>query len=279
MAKLIVTRARKSADRARAYRILVDGQAVTRIGAGGRVEIPLPPGRHEIVAKLAFLRSPPLEIEAGPEGDHHVLVGSKMDRSETWKVVRYSTAWAPLAFLLLSFTGRFLFSDPDEGGWFTRFVLPAMMLPSLVQLALMVIWRHHILDLEEVAPPEHIGRWVGRPRSQPPPVRITIRGLMIAVAIVAVLLGAGVEWMRFTRRGFYQSRASLHSQHEATFRHLEQLHNQTAAGSPNASPIRQDAAKAAAMADYHAAMKRKYEEAAARRAGSVEPDPPAPPWP
>ena len=43
--------------------------------------------------------------------------------------------------------------------------------------------------------------------------------------------------------------------------------------------LRQSAARATARADYHAAMKRKYEEAAARRRLSVEPDPPEPPWP
>ena len=35
----------------------------------------------------------------------------------------------------------------------------------------------------------------------------------------------------------------------------------------------------AARADYHAAMRRKYEEAVARRWFFVEPDPPEPPWP
>ena len=34
---------------------------------------------------------------------------------------------------------------------------------------------------------------------------------------------------------------------------------------------------AAAMAEYHAAMKRKYAQAAASRVFSVEPDPSAPP--
>jgi hypothetical protein len=106
---------------------------------------------------------------------------------------------------------------------------------------------------------------------------------MIAVAIVALLLGAGVEWMRFTRRGFFEAKASYHSQFEDQFRGFERDFIRMAGGSqatnPNANPFQQSAARAAAVADYHAAMRRKYEEAAARRAFSVEPDPPAPPWP
>ena len=47
----------------------------------------------------------------------------------------------------------------------------------------------------------------------------------------------------------------------------------------DASSYRQAAARAKARADYHAAMKRKYEEAAARHWFSVEADPPQPPWP
>ncbi len=47
----------------------------------------------------------------------------------------------------------------------------------------------------------------------------------------------------------------------------------------DASLFRQAGAKAVAMVKYHGAMRDKYEEAASRRAFSVEPDPPAPRWP
>lgn len=49
-------------------------------------------------------------------------------------------------------------------------------------------------------------------------------------------------------------------------------------GGLNGNGERQIAAKWCAQADYHA-MKRKYEQAAARAAFFVEPDPPAPPTP
>ena len=42
---------------------------------------------------------------------------------------------------------------------------------------------------------------------------------------------------------------------------------------------RQEAAKAAARADFHSALRRKYEQAAAERWFTVEPDPPQSAWP
>lgn len=106
---------------------------------------------------------------------------------------------------------------------------------------------------------------------------------MIAVAILAVFVWLGIGWNRRERSHHFRNQADRHANLEDGFRRIEQSFIKTVgalpATNPNAAPARQAAAKAAAIADYHAAMKRKYEDAIARGAFSVEPDPPESPWP
>jgi hypothetical protein len=136
MPKLIVIRRRPSFDRLRAYRILVDGRVVTSIAPGSRVEIPLPPGRHRIMARFGFLRSRPLAIEAGPEEARCLLVGSRLDPRGPWKFAFSSMSWgAPLAILMLNFAGQALCSDPAAKVWFGRFMIPMCFLPLSLMLA------------------------------------------------------------------------------------------------------------------------------------------------
>jgi hypothetical protein len=283
MAKLIVTRPRQFADRLRKYRILIDGDRAATIGPGETVEIELAPGRHQITARLDFLSSPPVEIEAGPDEVHHVRAGSNLARRGRLKFMVVFPAIAPFAILVLSLACSGLFRDPFEGHWFTLFMAPMVMLPFLLQLAFMAIWRDQYLYIEEIRDLGPSIRRVAFPPARPLRLRITVRGMMIAVAILAILLGAMIEWGRHTRRGYFQQRASLHAHSEAVFRDLAQKHLRSAVelekSSPNADagPIHRLAAMAASKADHHAAMRRKYDEAAARRALSVEPDPPEPP--
>jgi Tfp pilus assembly protein PilE len=283
MAKLVVNRPRQAADRLRRYRILIDGRVAAMIANGKTAELDLTPGPHRIAVRLDFLRSQPLEIDARRGDAYHFIVGTNLARRRPWKAASFAAAWSPLAIVSLALAGEILFIAPFEGSWFRQFLLPMMVLPSLLLLAAMAIWRDRILYLEPIASPDHIGPWVAPSRSRPLPVRFTIRGLMIAVAILAILLGAGVEWFRFTRRAYFRNWATYHGQLEDDYRRLEQLFHRAAAGwdntNPNAATNRQAEASAAAVAGYHAAMRRKYEEAAARRAFAVEPDPPAPPRP
>jgi hypothetical protein len=190
---------------------------------------------------------------------------------------------APFAIVFTIFASSRLFSDPYESGWFTRFMMPTIWLPSLLYVAVMVIWRKHIVYLEEIPDPDANARPFERPPAEPGRMRITIRQMMIAVALVAILFGAVVEWGRYTRRDYFRNKASVHASFEPIYRKLEQdmYKHAVALEKTNASMImpRQIAAKAGAVADYHAAMRHKYEEAASHRVFSVEPDPPAPPWP
>ncbi len=166
------------------------------------------------------------------------------------------------------------------------FLLPTAILPLLAQTALVVFWPHRFIEpLQEDPGPRSDGPADRRVHAGEPAsgMRITIRQMMIAVAVLAVYLGVSIEWVRRQRSGHFQSRASLHANLETIVRSSEQQQAQTAADwqkrGRDASSFRQAAARAKARADYHAAMKRKYEDAAARRRFSVEPDPPEPPWP
>jgi hypothetical protein len=284
MAKLVVTRPRESVEGLRRpYQILVNGRPAASIGAGGSVDVPLPPGRHQVRARMGFIGSQPVEIETGAEGVYHLKVGSNPAGWRRWGLGFILPIMAPFAILVLDIAGSGLFRDPIEGGWFGLFMIPMMFLPVLVQFAFMVSWRDHFLALEEFPTPDPAARRVVLPKAQPIRVRITIRGMMIAVAVLAIVLGATVEWARFTRHDFFQRKAGLHMQLAAQFRGFEQdwvrMAVEREKGGADAASVRQSAARCAARADYHAAMKRKYEQAAARRRLSVEPDPPEPPWP
>ena len=95
---------------------------------------------------------------------------------------------------------------------------------------------------------------------------------MIAVAVLAVLLGAGIEGARMFSRSRFQIRADYHARAVEIFQEDEQKKIKLAVNwekrGLDASIFRQAAAKTAKVVKYHAAMKQKYEEAAARRDGS-----------
>lgn len=93
--------------------------------------------------------------------------------------------------------------------------------------------------------------------------------MMIAVALLAVLLGIEVRQWRSARDGYDQAEAHKHRIFEESERKAAEFHR--ASTNPAAS------AMFAARADYHAPMAKKYEDAAARDLTTVEPDPPQPP--
>jgi hypothetical protein len=285
MAKLIVTRTRQFADMLRNYRILIGGERAATVAPAKTVEIELAPGAHQVTARLDFLSSPPLDIELGPTEVRRLMVGSNLGRSSRMKLAMALATIGPTAISLLAFACGSLFRDPYERTWFTQFIAPMVVLPPLLLLASMGLWRDHFLYIEETRNPGPDFRRVAIPQEPPLPVRITIRGMMIAVAILALLLGTMTEWGRYTRRDFYRGRAVFHGQMEASFRWIEKDYLRTATVfdktglNAHAGPVRRYAARAAAKADYHAEMKSKYDKAAASRRLAVEPDPPEPPWP
>jgi hypothetical protein len=53
-------------DRGRLYDVLVDGARVGRLGSGERVVLDLPPGVHNVQARLGGTGSPPLAVTINP---------------------------------------------------------------------------------------------------------------------------------------------------------------------------------------------------------------------
>ena len=106
---------------------------------------------------------------------------------------------------------------------------------------------------------------------------------MIAVAILAIVLGVATGLVRRQTATDFLARASQHSIPEEAARAREYSATQSAIlmerRSSDARADWQAAAQAKANAEYHAAMKRKYETAASGHWFFVEPDPPEPPGP
>jgi hypothetical protein len=130
-----------------------------------------------------------------------------------------------------------------------------------------------------------------------PRVRFTVRRLIVAIAVIAILLAVGPQIRRTIHlsrlsAGFAR-RAAMHDEYESIWREDErkwrereeddrQLADQSDLRSvadfwreqAERSAVR--AEKRKALADYHARMKAKYNAAARRPWLDVEPDPPPP---
>jgi hypothetical protein len=126
---------------------------------------------------------------------------------------------------------------------------------------------------------------------------------MVAIAILAVALGAAVGgWRLLRRRERFQSLADMHAKCWVIVRENEEAWNAMVATAEEmskgdvgrgflgflptkesyeakAARFRAAAARAALRAGYHDAMRGKYELAVSRPWLSVEADPPPPAWP
>jgi hypothetical protein len=59
----IARRAGGSVDRARNYKVLVDGEKVGAIGKGKRMSFDVPRGSHEVMLKIDWARSEPIRLD------------------------------------------------------------------------------------------------------------------------------------------------------------------------------------------------------------------------
>jgi hypothetical protein len=99
-----------------------------------------------------------------------------------------------------------------------------------------------------------------------PRFTFTVRRLMLAVAIVAVLLASVNAWRTTLRRQHYESLARVYRSMSAFEEGLVHVSVQTG-GDPGRHNRR---------AAYYTELARKYEQAAAQPWASVGPDPPLP---
>src|SRR4051812_9592454 len=59
-------------DRARAYKVMVDGQEVGRVRNGDSQSFEVAPGRHEVHMSIDWTRSPSVEVDVPAAGDAHL---------------------------------------------------------------------------------------------------------------------------------------------------------------------------------------------------------------
>jgi hypothetical protein len=118
-------------------------------------------------------------------------------------------------------------------------------------------------------------------RPHPFRLRVSVRAMMIIVAIVAILLVAWLEVAGKERRRGFRNKANFHASAEGVWRKLQHRLAQLAIGDDktvcDAEAFREIKAKVVAIAEYHAAMRRKYQQAASHGWFTVAPDPPPPP--
>jgi len=52
-------------DRVRRYVVKIDGTACGKVGPGGRLVLPVPPGHHTVQARIDWAGSPVVDVEVG----------------------------------------------------------------------------------------------------------------------------------------------------------------------------------------------------------------------
>ncbi|HAN18922.1 MAG: hypothetical protein A2X13_12000 [Bacteroidetes bacterium GWC2_33_15] len=81
MAKIILSRKKEWANRARKFNIFIDGEKKDTISNGEIKELELEPGKHEIVLKVDWCSSPVLETELKEEKSKTIEIrGFKANR-------------------------------------------------------------------------------------------------------------------------------------------------------------------------------------------------------
>jgi hypothetical protein len=297
MAKLIVVRPRlgRPWNAQPSFDILIDGQPAATIRIGETIEIDIPPGPHQFHARIARLRSQPLVVELAPEETLRIAVGHNVGLHRLFN--RFSIL-ASLPFLGLMAWSMWSLSDTNallssgvQGrsvmsriDWTIALMPPTAFLMFVPICPFLFLWWNSPLALSKIPRHDLTDQQIADVlRLHPFRVRITVRQMMIVVALLAIYLGCSVRWTRHRRTDHFRQTASLHAKLEPLIRDEERRQSGMAAGRKrkglDASPYRRAAARAAARADYHVATKRKYERAAAEGRFSVEPDPPEPPWP
>jgi hypothetical protein len=112
-----------------------------------------------------------------------------------------------------------------------------------------------------------------------PRVRFTVRRLMVAVAILAVVFGVTLESIRLGRRwAYYHRRAAYYEQSEELFRFIGRGERQAAASTSGQAAKRslQQAAECELRVPFYAELKRRHRYAEWRPWTSLPPDPDPP---
>jgi hypothetical protein len=296
MAKLIVTRPRlgRLSEPKQSFDLVLDGESVVPIALGATIEIERPPGPHRLTARVAGVRSQPIVVELGPDQTHRLAVGPNLGLS---KLFRRITALAFIPFLglaawilygaaslLSSGTGSAKVNVVAPAEWQLALLIPTVFIAVIPLFALILLMWNHALVLVEIPNPDFTEDQAAELlRARPCRMRVSIRQMMIAVAVLALTFWASVELSRFTRASSFRRQAAFYADMETMFREFERNRVKSDLDMEKQGfgrgHFKNEVARTKAMADYYAALRRKYEQAAASRVLRIEPDPPPPPWP
>ena len=260
MAKLIVMRPRLGDlwDNEDYLDVLIDGNPGASLGPGEEIVIHLPLGSYQVLARIKRGESQPVVLEMVAGEARRLAVGPNLAfyRLFNWFLILVmGTAAVGAAWLVIDVASHVqtakagtISTDANwRSAWQMAMTAPSALMIVLLTVAIPALRQTHEFVVIELGDSdltvEQIAELLRKRSSR---VRITIRQLVIAVAILALWFWCSQEVFRWTRVSELQSQASLHGDLERLFR-----------GQNNAK------------ADYHAAMQRKYAEAAASRSFSV----------
>jgi len=82
---LVLSRGDDSAGVLRKIVVTVDGSPVARLSSGATVEVPVSPGRHNVVASMDWTTSPPVQIEV--RADERIALRASLPWSGLWKMI------------------------------------------------------------------------------------------------------------------------------------------------------------------------------------------------
>jgi hypothetical protein len=91
MGSLTLARSRQCIDCLSHYQFLLDGRPLTTLRAGRTIEVKLPPGRHQLVVKMGWFRTAPLEIEAIEGLGYRLEAGSNVSGWKLLLILAYVT--------------------------------------------------------------------------------------------------------------------------------------------------------------------------------------------
>jgi len=135
MAKLIVKRKKEWNNRARKFKLYIDGEKVDHIGNGEIKEFELKPGKHTVIAKMDWMSSPEFELDLS--GDK-----SKTIELSGYKLGRYLV---PFLFGLLGLVLVLDYVFHVEVKFLFYFFIP----PLLVSLYYSTIGRKKFIEIKE----------------------------------------------------------------------------------------------------------------------------------
>ena len=269
------------------YSILLDGRRVATIGPGDTIGLSLSPGSHQVRAKIGIFGSQQFDIDSTSDNHRQLVVGPCVrwqDRNLFAAIVvllstlpfYWSVAW-------VSYHGidGILAADAGWLGFLLLSNVSLLIVALLFQIIVPVVLRNHAIELIEL-PSVNLTELPlsDIPRPQPIHARITTGHLMIAVAILAVVFSTSASFTRYERSSHFRMKANTHASDEATFREFERRFLPVAVAFEKAElkfePLQKLIVQYRVQADYHAAMRRKYELAASQGQLYVEADPPSP---